>query len=63
MNVKTSLKFAGAVAIMALAAACSSTKATGPDVAAGRADKPVVVGAVAPATLRLGGLNGAESDE
>ncbi len=34
MNVKTSMKLIGAVAIMALAAACSSTKSTGPDVAA-----------------------------
>ncbi len=34
MNVKTSMKLIGAAAIMALAAACSSTKSTGPDVAA-----------------------------
>ncbi len=34
MNVKTSMKLIGAAAIMALAAACSSTKSAGPDVAA-----------------------------
>lgn len=49
MNVKTSLKFAGAVAIMALAAACSSTKATGPDVAAtDNANSGISSGAVTP---------------
>jgi peptidoglycan-associated lipoprotein len=34
MNVKTSIKLLGVVGLMALAAACSSTKSTGPDVAA-----------------------------
>lgn len=48
MNVKTSMKLIGAAAIMALAAACSSTKATGPDVAAtDNADSGVTSGVVA----------------
>jgi len=34
MNVKTSIKLLGVAGLMALAAACSSTKSTGPDVAA-----------------------------
>jgi len=34
MNVNFSMKMIGAVGLMALAAACSSTKSTGPDVAA-----------------------------
>lgn len=34
MNVKTSLKMLGVAGLIALAAACSSTKSTGPDVAA-----------------------------
>jgi peptidoglycan-associated lipoprotein len=51
MNVKTSMKLVGAAAIMALAAACSSTKATGPDVAAtDNANSGVTSGAVTPGT-------------
>ena len=49
MNVKSTMKFAGVVAIMALAAACSSTKSTGPDVAAtDNANSGVTSGAVTP---------------
>lgn len=48
MNVKTSMKLIGAAAIMALAAACSSTKSTGPDVAAtDNANSGVASGVVA----------------
>ena len=49
MNVKSTMKFAGVVAVMALAAACSSTKSTGPDVAAtDNANSGVTSGAVTP---------------
>ncbi len=49
MKVKTSMKLIGAAAIMALAAACSSTKSTGPDVAAtDNANSGVTPGAVTP---------------
>ncbi len=46
---KTTMKFVGAVAIMALAAACTSTKSTGPDVAAtDNANSGVTSAAVTP---------------
>lgn len=48
MNVNFSMKLIGAVAVMALAAACSSTKSTGPDVAATDNANGVVSGAVTP---------------
>ena len=49
MNVNFSMKLMVAVAVMALAAACSSTKSTGPDVAAtDNANSGVSTSAVAP---------------